>query len=511
MRTKKAIINISVGILSFFLTTFISFFGSALFARTLGVEISGLNNVLMNIISFLSVTELGIAGAINYNLYKPAADRDYVAISKIMSFYRRCYMVIGYVILFASVILSFFVHLLMKDTTLSNEYIQLAFLLCAANTVLSYFLAYNRNLLYAFQEIYISSFVDMIFRLIGVSLQIAVLIKLRNFHLYLVISLFQTFASNFVITLITRKRHSQVITNDKTRDASLERKVFRDVRSLATIQIGSAMINFTSSIIISKMIGIVEAGMYAYHSTIIVILTNFVNMMFNNLGASIGNLLAEDKQGRANEVFKTLTHVCLLLGLIFASGLANAIRPFILFWVGDEYVLDYSIIVVLAINFFIMVQRQVINYFLRTGGYHAEMVKPLIFEAVINLTCSIILAHKMGLIGVFLGCLISSLVGWPMNIKTLCSNFNLSFSRCVGSQVAYLVFFVLQMFISQWIISNLNLQCSLIVQFVISGFISVVIPIVVCVFDVMCNPALLSIRNMIFGIMGRAVNAIKKN
>lgn len=497
MRTKKATVNILFGFLGMLVTTFMGFISSSLFARNLGVEISGLNNLLLNIVSFLSVTELGIAGAINFNLYKPVAEKDYDTVSKIMTFYRKCYTIIGTVIAVVALIMSPFVRYLIKDTTLSNLYIQTTFLLCAANSVLSYFLAYNRNLLYAFQDNYLSSLVDLCFRIFFTALQIVSLIKLQNFHLHLFLNLIYTLITNIIITAVTKKRYSKVNTSCKSKDKKLERKVMSDVKSLAVIQVGSAMINFTDSIIISKAIGIIIAGMYSYYATLIQILTNLINTVFSNLGASIGNLLAEDEKNNIRRVFDILTHFCFILGLILASGMGNAVEPFIVFWVGKEFVIDYSVVFILAVNFYIMVQRQVVTYFLRTGGHHRLLVRPLIIEAVINLVISIILAVKVGLIGVFIGTVVSAIVGWILNSKTLCEVFSFNLKKYLSNQLMYMAVFIGGLIISHFVIDWLNLQCGYFIRFIISGSIAITIPVIVAITDILFNPILLSIKEMI--------------
>lgn len=498
MRTRKAVINIVSGLIGMLVTTILGFVSSALFARNLGVEISGLNNVMMNVISFLSVTELGIAGAINYNLYKPAHEKDYATISRIMTFYRKCYLIIGTIILCASLVICLFVHHLLKDSTLALSFIRISFLLCAANTVLSYFLAYNRNLLYVFQENYLSSVVDTVFRLICTGFQIFCLVKLKNYHVFLLGNLAYSLISNVLVTMIIRKRYPQVTTKDKTPDRALQSKVLNDVKSLAIIQIGSAMITYTSSIIISKMIGIRVAGMYAYYATLINVLTSIINIIYSNLGAGIGDLLAEGKKDNALRVFHILTHFCLLLGLIVASGLGNAIKPFIEFWVGAEYLLPYRVVIVIAVNFFIMIQRQTVTYFLRTGGYHARMIVPLVIEAIINLSASIFLGSRLGLQGIFLGVTISSLVGSALNAKVFSDCFGINYWKYAGKQFLFLCFFVAQLFVSQWAVSAVRLQCGLLMQFIVSGIISIVIPVIVSGLDVLCNPTLLSIRQKLF-------------
>lgn len=503
MRTRQATINIAAGLIGLLITTIMGFVSSAIFARSLGVELSGLNNVLVNVVSILSVTELGIAGAINFNLYKPALEKDYAKISRIMTFYRKCYVVIGIVILIVSLVASGFIHTLLKDSTLTREYILISFLLCAASTVLSYFLVYHRNLLYVFQENYLASIVDMIVRVISTSLQIFCLLRYRNYHLFLLINMLYTFTSNLIIALIVRKRYPQINMADKTKDLALQRNVMHDVKSLAVIQIGSAMINFTSSIIISKVLGIRTAGMYAYYATLITMLSSIVNMIYSNLGAGIGNLQAENKRENSIRVFQTLTHLSFLMGLFIASGIGNASKAFIVFWVGSEFLLSYEVATILAVNFFIMVQRQVVTYYLRTGGHHGRMILALVVEAIVNLGVSILLAAQYGLLGVFSGVLLSSLIGWHMNSMTLSSVLGISVTKYVGTQAAYLMFFTLQLLVSGRIVNSLNLQTGLLMQFVISGIISIGIPLIATVLSVLYNPVLLPVRERMLSFRKR--------
>lgn len=481
MRTKKATINIITGLISLIIGTVIGFISSGQFARHLGVEISGLNNVLINLVSILSVTELGIAGAINYNLYKPVLENDYLAISQIMTFYKKCYFIIGITILSISLAISGFVHHLIANTSLSPQYIQVSFLICAAATIISYFLGYYRNLLYAFQETYICSIVDMVLRIVSASAQILTLILFQDYLLFLIITLLGNLLSNVIITLISKKKHPEIRTNIKEKNKETHRKIFNDVKSLAAIQIGSVLINFTDSLIISKGIGVIVAGMYAYYATLITMLTNIINVIFSNLGASLGNLLAEDNRDSIKKVFHVLITSSFLLGLLIASGLGNAIEPFICLWVGSEYVLDYSIVFVLAVNFYIMVQRQPITYFLRTGGHHKRMILPLAIEAFINLVVSIVLVNQIGLVGVFIGTMVSAIFGWIWNAFTLCKTYGVHFGRYLGKQGLFLLAFLGQFLVSQYVIRHLSIQATPFLQFIYSGLLAVAIPLIICI------------------------------
>ena len=55
----------------------------------LGVTYLGLTSLFTNILSVLSLADLGIGSAITFLLYKPLANRDFDRLSIIMKYYRR--------------------------------------------------------------------------------------------------------------------------------------------------------------------------------------------------------------------------------------------------------------------------------------------------------------------------------------------------------------------------------------------------------------------------------------
>ena len=70
-RVHRSVMNIKVGMLFYMLSLILAFFSRKVFLDCLGAEFTGLTGMLMNIMSFLSVAELGIGTSIVYFLYKP--------------------------------------------------------------------------------------------------------------------------------------------------------------------------------------------------------------------------------------------------------------------------------------------------------------------------------------------------------------------------------------------------------------------------------------------------------
>ena len=76
MRSSNSIKNAIVAIGMNLIVMLVGFIAQKIFIVTLGNEYLGLNGLFSNILSMLSIVELGFGNAIIYHLYKPVADND---------------------------------------------------------------------------------------------------------------------------------------------------------------------------------------------------------------------------------------------------------------------------------------------------------------------------------------------------------------------------------------------------------------------------------------------------
>ena len=75
-RTEYSFLNIATGIGGYILNTILGFACRMVFVRCLSADYLGVNGLFTNILTMLSLTELGIGSAIGYALYKPLAEND---------------------------------------------------------------------------------------------------------------------------------------------------------------------------------------------------------------------------------------------------------------------------------------------------------------------------------------------------------------------------------------------------------------------------------------------------
>lgn len=482
MRIKKSIINSLTAIISIIILSVLGFVSTTFLLKYLGLEYNGINSTFTNIVAVLSITELGLGGAITYNLYKPIAENDRKKISAIMHFYKKCYIRIGIIIIFLAIIVSLFVTSFLKDLTIDSNYVRFLFIIFALNTGISYFLSYNRNLFYAYQENYIVSVIDFIFKVIKVIFQILSLIIWKNYAIFLIINLLFTFLSNYTIHLFAKKRYPDVISSKKFENKDVEKNVFEYVKSYALMQLFSISINFSDSLIISSFISVIKSGLYANYYLIFSQITNIVVSFYHNIGASIGNLCAEDNKEKIKTVLVNLEFLSFFIASVTSCCFVFLTTPFIKLWIGEKYILSFSLLAVLVFNYYMNINRQNINYFVSASGLYKKVTFPFFIESLINIIISIILAIKIGLVGVFIGTMISGVISWTLSSKVLYNYHGVSIIKYYLRQVKFIIVTIIYIVIINIILSLYipsNLILSLIYILLICLVVSIVIGITI--------------------------------
>ena len=76
MRERNTIINSVTGVIMQIFLIFISFITRTVFIKYLGQYYLGINGLFSNILTILSLSELGIGSAIVFNMYKAVSEHD---------------------------------------------------------------------------------------------------------------------------------------------------------------------------------------------------------------------------------------------------------------------------------------------------------------------------------------------------------------------------------------------------------------------------------------------------
>ncbi len=142
---------------------------------------------------------------------------------------------------------------------------------------------------------------------------------------------------------------------------------------------------------------------------IINIINRFALSFFNAASASIGNLIATESCEKRYDIFKKYNFLGFWVFGWTAICLLILLNPFIEIWLGKEYLIDNLTLFLVILNYYLVGMRTTVgNVKMAAGLYVQDQWAPLI-QSAINLIVSVLGAIYLGLPGVFLGTVVSSI------------------------------------------------------------------------------------------------------
>lgn len=423
-RVEKSIKNTSFGMVGLAISILVQFISRTIFIKLLGDEYNGVNGLFTNILSVLNLAELGFAYSIAYALYAPLQTEDKEKICAIMNYLRKIYYLIAFVVGTAGILCVPFLQFLIKEdiSTLpfSLNQIRLYFLIYLANTVFSYLWSYKRTLITADQKNYLVTNADNVSNILLYTVQIVLLLIWKNYYLYLILMLAKTVATNLVLTYIANKRYPYLNKNLKICVEKEERnRILKNVGAMFFHKIGTVIIYGTTTIIISAFVSLIEAGWYTNYILIVSAVNSFINIVFNSITASIGNLCITADIEYQKSIFNRIRYVANFLAIFAFVEYVVLFNPFVSIWVGAEKTFDLSVVLVISATAMLTVLRSAPNTFKNAKGlFVKDWYKPLV-EAGVAIVLGIILSFVWGTFGVLFGYFVGSIVAIPIEYIVL--------------------------------------------------------------------------------------------
>ena len=408
-RISNSVKNFKFGTIGYFVSYLGNFVTRKIFVMFLTVEYLGLNGLFSNILSLLSFAELGIGTAICFSLYKPLALHETDKVQALMQLFRKAYTTIGVLILGIGLSLIPLLPSILGEVP-EIPYINLIYSLFVINSGISYFLGYKRTLLIADQKKYIDTTFYYGFQVVKYILQVLVLVLTKNYILFLLVMLSTTVAENLVISHKANMMYPFLKdTKKKTLDREETIKIKKNVFALMFHKLGSVVISGTDNILMVKFVNLASAGINSNYVMITSALNSVLGIAYNSISASVGNLVVENQIQKSKSLFDELYFVSAWLVGFSSICLWILFNSFISLWLGSAYLFEPRIVMVIVINFYLYgMLRPVRTFHSSMGLFWYDRYKPVI-ESLINLGASIYLAQKIGLVGVLIGTVISTI------------------------------------------------------------------------------------------------------
>lgn len=411
-RTKKSARNIAFKVVYQFFTMALTFVSRTVFIHTFGKEFLGMNSLFGDIMSWLSMADLGFGVALAYSFYRPLADNDTKKITALMSFYKTIYNAIaGAVAVIGLCMLPFLDVIIKPETPIANMH--LYYILSLFGMVSSYLFVYRTVIITADQKEYVVVKMNMAISAVKVLLQIAVLIVFADYTVYLVIGILSGIIGNVYQSMIAKKMYPYICGKGEL-SREEKKNILSNIKSVFIYKISSTLLNATDNTIISTMAGIAAVGCYSNYLTIANKMSGIFIMVFTSLTASIGNIIVKEKSEKRYEIFECEQFAGFVLSSIVVPCFVSLINNIIYLWLGKEYMFDSYIGIIIGLNMYMSFVYQPLWSYREATAMYQKTKWTMFICAVMNIALSIIFGKYLGVAGIISATFLSKLCtyGW---------------------------------------------------------------------------------------------------
>ena len=400
-RVKNSARNMMFGFVYQIVVLVLSFVSRSVFINTLGKEFLGMNAIFSDVLSLLSMADLGFGTAMAFSFYKPLAENDHEQIAKTINFYKKIYNVIALVVLgLGLACVPFLKYIINTDKDIPN--LEIYYLFSLAGVVMSYLLVYKTTLLTADQKDYKVVNIRMWTQVLKTVLQIVALLLTKNYILYLAIGVVVQLINNIVASRVTDREYPYIKDKQYTGKVSKEfsSNMFHNIFGVFIYKVSNTLYSATDNIIMSIVAGTVLTGLYSNYYMVSCKLLLVEQIVFSALTASVGNIVAKESAEKKYGIFKSMQSASFIFCGIITSGFCIMINDLIGIWLGAEFVFDNVTVIAITINtYFSCVLTPLWIYRDATGLYRRTKYVMLI-GAILNIILSFILGKIMGIAGV---------------------------------------------------------------------------------------------------------------
>lgn len=407
-RTKNSKRNVIVSVMFTGLTMLFQFISRYVINRYLGEQYLGISSLFASILQVLNMAELGFAGAIVYNMYKPLANNDTDTVCALLNYYKRIYRIVGTVVLSAGVILIPFVPHLIRGSYPADINIYGIYVLYLANTVISYFLfAYKTSLLEAVQRMDLAKLAYSIVNVVQYLLQILALVLFRNYYLFVVCMVIGSAARNMLAAYLAKKYYPQYDCRGSVSE-TVKKDVITRVKGLLVCNISGVTYSTLDTIILSVFIGLSSVAMYNNYYTVWTGVTSFIALIRNAMQASVGNSVAKESVEKNYNDMLLWQFLFSVIASWCVSCMLSLYQPFMTLWMGKDLLLSMTDVVLLCMWFNTVVVTHSFFLYLSANGLWWELRGPYIGSTLFNLSFNVILGKFFGITGILISSFLAS-------------------------------------------------------------------------------------------------------
>ncbi|MBE5837299.1 lipopolysaccharide biosynthesis protein [Butyrivibrio sp.] len=412
-RSKRTVQNMIFGFMYQIVTVVLNFVSRTVFIHTLGAEYLGLNTIFSDVLSLLSMADLGFGLAMSYSFYKPLAEGDKEKIKSLTAFFGKVYNIIAIAATVVGLALTPFLRYIIK-TEQPVPHLEIYYFFGLAGVIISYLFVYKTTLLVADQKDYMIGKIRIIRSLVGTIIKIFVLVAWKNYILYLAVNVIVSFCGNFAASRKAIKEYPYIrdLKSAKELDKESKHNIFATLRSIMLYKLGMLLFHYTDNILISMLLGAAVVGVFSNYWMLSTRLILVEQIVFASMVASVGNLMVKESEKKRLEVFDSMMSISYIFCGILTCVYGLVADDMVHVWLGNEFQVSTSVVIAIALNTYFTSVLHPVAIIREAAGIYNKVKYCIMFGSILNIVLSIVLGLKLGLVGIILASVISRIASY---------------------------------------------------------------------------------------------------
>jgi O-antigen/teichoic acid export membrane protein len=369
-----------------------------------GSDVNGLLSTITQIFSYMALLEAGIGQAAKNLLYKPLKDKDNGEVSNIASIARLYFRKFTIYYGLCVVALAFILPFILKTNVDAITIWLIVFFEGMSGVISFYFIETPSVIISADGKNYINNGISLVNKIVGYFVKIIMASFGLNVALLQFVYFLVTIAKVFFYNTYFKKHYGWLAF--KKVDSGIKLK---DRNSYILSEICWTIFNSTDMIVLSMFVSTKISSVYSIYNMIFSNLTSVVTAIY----MSITYLLAyayHESISKYEKVHDAFNSIFIGVITILMSVCYVLIIPFVKLYTKDiadvEYIYN-SLPVMFCLIQLLSWIRYTSGNLTGIAGYAKQTSYVSLAEALINLSLSILLAQKFGIIGVTLATIIA--------------------------------------------------------------------------------------------------------
>ena len=405
-RSKKLILNTATSLLYQVIGIVCGFILPRMFLESYGSAVNGAVTSITQFLGFITLCECGVGAVVQSALYRPLAENDAEAYSKIYRSSERFFRRIAWILVAYTAVLMAFYPLMVEGEFDYFFTFFLVFVIAISSFAQYYFGMTYRLFLTADQLGFIQLALQSGIMIVNTVVSIVLMKCGASVHLVKLVTSF-LFMTQPVVYAVMAKRRYRIDRKIVLTEEPLKQKWNGLSQHVATVVLGNA-----DTVILTALSTLENVSVYGVYHLVVNGVKQIVVSLTAGIQAMLGNMYAKKEKETLDRTFSAFEwglHTVVTLAFTMTGLL---ILPFVRVYTSGitdaEYIVPaFAILITLAQASYCL--RLPYNIMVLAAGHYKETQWSAIIEAAINVVLSVLLVWRFGLVGVAVGTLVAML------------------------------------------------------------------------------------------------------